>query len=225
MFVGHYGISLAAKVVRPQTSLGGLFLAAQLADVAWGALVLIGIERVALIPGGVGPGGVEHDFVPFSHGMAGTLVLTAVVYLAVRLAPIGSGSTRAATAALVAAVAAAHYLLDVIVHPAELPIIDHSLEIGLGLAATWAFALETALLLAGLWLYLRATVARNPLGRYGMIGLVIGLIAFNFYVVTSVTPETLAIIVLSNLAAYAALAGIAEWLDRQRAPAATGRPA
>jgi hypothetical protein len=222
VFVGHYAVSLAAKRAQPQRSLGGLFIATQLLDVVWGTFVLVGIEQVTLVPNGVGSAGVEQDFVPFSHGLVGALAWAALAYLAIRLAPIGSRTVRSAAAALIAAVVASHYLLDFIVHAPELPLLDHSLEIGLGLSGMAAFTIESALLLGGLWLYLGATVARNALGRYGMIGFAILLIAFNLYVVTSPTPASLAIVALSNLGAYAVLAGIAEWLDRQRAPAPIG---
>jgi hypothetical protein len=55
-----------------------------------------------------------------------------------------------------------------------------------------------------------------------MIGLVILLIAFNAHVVASPTPASLAMIVLSTVGAYAVLAGIAQWLDRQRVPVGAG---
>ena len=35
MFLGHFGVALAAKKVAPRTSLGVLVLAAQLADLLW----------------------------------------------------------------------------------------------------------------------------------------------------------------------------------------------
>lgn len=35
MFVGHYGLALAAKRAAPRTSLGTLILAAQWADLLW----------------------------------------------------------------------------------------------------------------------------------------------------------------------------------------------
>ena len=50
MFVGHYGLALAAKRVAPRASLGTLFLAAQLVDLVWPMFLLAGIERVAIIP-------------------------------------------------------------------------------------------------------------------------------------------------------------------------------
>jgi hypothetical protein len=219
MFVGHYGVSLAAKAIQPNRSLGGLFVATQLLDIVFGILLLVGVERVALDPSGVGPAGVELRFAPISHGVAGTLFWAAIAYLAIRFAPLASRRMRSAAASVTAAVVASHYLLDVVVHPPELPIVDHTVVLGLGVAGVIAVLVEAALLVGGTWLYLRATTPRNALGRYGMIAFVVLLLTFNLYVVSSPTPASLALIALSNLAAYGVLAGIGEWLDQQRSPA------
>jgi len=45
MFLGHFAVALAAKRAAPEISLGTLFLAAQLADLIWPNLFLLGIER------------------------------------------------------------------------------------------------------------------------------------------------------------------------------------
>jgi hypothetical protein len=51
MFLGHYAVGLVAKPLTPRLSLGALFLAGQLLDLIWPALVLSGIESVAVAPG------------------------------------------------------------------------------------------------------------------------------------------------------------------------------
>ena len=51
MFLGHFGVALAAKPVAPTVSLGMLFVAAQFADLLWPLLVLAGVERFAIHPG------------------------------------------------------------------------------------------------------------------------------------------------------------------------------
>jgi hypothetical protein len=52
MFLGHYAVGLAAKPLTPRLSLGALFLVVQLLDLIWPALVLSGIESVAVAPRG-----------------------------------------------------------------------------------------------------------------------------------------------------------------------------
>jgi hypothetical protein len=51
MFIGHFGVALAAKRVAPETSLGTLILAAQFLDFLWPVFLLLGIERVRVAPG------------------------------------------------------------------------------------------------------------------------------------------------------------------------------
>ena len=51
MFIGHFAVAFAAKRIAPAVSLGTLFLAAQLADLIWPTLVLLGIEIVEIRPG------------------------------------------------------------------------------------------------------------------------------------------------------------------------------
>jgi hypothetical protein len=51
MFVGHYGVSFAVKKRDPALPLSVLFLAVQLLDVAWAPFVLLGIEKVRIVPG------------------------------------------------------------------------------------------------------------------------------------------------------------------------------
>lgn len=51
MFLGHFAVAFAAKRVAPAVSLGTLFLAAQLADLIWPNLFLLGVERFEVRPG------------------------------------------------------------------------------------------------------------------------------------------------------------------------------
>ena len=50
MFLGHFGVSFGAKTLQPRVSLGTLFLATQLADLVWPTLLLLGVERVRIVP-------------------------------------------------------------------------------------------------------------------------------------------------------------------------------
>jgi hypothetical protein len=51
MFVGHYGVSFAAKRVEQTLPLWLLFLAVQVVDVFWAVFVLLGVEKVRIVPG------------------------------------------------------------------------------------------------------------------------------------------------------------------------------
>jgi len=51
MFVGHYGVSFAAKRGERAIPLWVLFLAVQLLDVFWSVFIVAGIEKVRIVPG------------------------------------------------------------------------------------------------------------------------------------------------------------------------------
>ena len=49
MFIGHFGLAMAAKKVAPRPSLGTLVLAAQLVDGVWPVFLLLGWEDDAVL--------------------------------------------------------------------------------------------------------------------------------------------------------------------------------
>jgi hypothetical protein len=51
MFVGHYGPALVGAAAKKTIPLWVLFLAVQLLDVFWSIFVLLGIEKVRIVPG------------------------------------------------------------------------------------------------------------------------------------------------------------------------------
>ena len=69
MFLGHFGVALAAKRAAPRTSLGALTFAAQFADELWPILLLLGVEQVRIIRDMPGALGVEFTYYPFSHSL------------------------------------------------------------------------------------------------------------------------------------------------------------
>ncbi len=120
---------------------------------------------------------------------------------------------------VIAAAVFSHWVLDLIVHTPDLPLLgDNSLKIGFGLwnNAPITFTLETVILLAGVWLYLRGTKARTPTGKYGMIAFAVVLIAVNVFNIFGPPPDSLNIMAIFSLVSYFAFGGIAFWLDKKR---------
>lgn len=162
MFIGHYGVSLAAKRYNPRIPLGVLFLAVQLLDVLFAIFVLAGIEKLKIVPGFTAYNPYDLYWMPYSHSLVGalgwSLAAAAVCVLAARRLPSGA---RAAAAAVVGAAVFSHFLLDVPMHTPDLPLSlgEGSPKIGLGL---WnhraaSLAAELAALVVGGVIYLRAT--------------------------------------------------------------------
>ena len=225
MFVGHYGVSLAAKRVDARISLGWLFLAVQLPDILWAVLFLLGVEKARIIPAQTAVTAVDLYYIPYSHSLVATLVWAGAIYALFRLLPSGAAGLRKATVAIAMALAVlSHFVLDIIVE-SNLPLYGDAAKIGLGLAsnAVAAYIVEGLILVGGLILYLRATTPKNLTGRYGMIVFVVVMLAFNL-AMFGPPPTDLRFVALSSLGSFAVMAGVAFWLDRQRRASLPSRP-
>jgi hypothetical protein len=225
MFVGHYGVSLAAKRVDARLPLGWLFLAVQLPDVLWAVLFLLGVEKARIIPAQTAVRAVDLYYIPYSHSLLASLLWAGAIYAIFRLLPSGAAGLRKATVAIAMALAViSHFVLDVVVE-SNLPLYDNAAKVGLGLVNNpiAAYIVEGLILVGGLILYLRATTPKNLTGRYGMIVFVIVMLAFNL-AMFGPPPTNLQFVALSSLGSFAAMAGVAFWLDRQRTTSLPSRP-
>lgn len=171
MFLGHYGVALAAKRVAPKVSLGTLFLAVQLPDLLWPVLLLVGVERVRVEPGITAVNPLNFEHYPYTHSLLGAIVqglVIGVVYLLVRGQPRG--------AVVLGLGAVSHWLLDFVVHIPDLPLAPGLAErFGLGLwnALAATLVVEFALFGIGLWAYARSSASRNWVGRYAFWVLIV----------------------------------------------------
>ena len=219
MFVGHYAAALALKRVEKKTSLGWLFLAVQFVDILFFPLVLMGIERVNIIENFTPSTHFELDYMPFTHGLLGSIIWAAVAYLLFLKLPKKQDLSTKKVALLMAFAVFSHWALDLVVHTPDLPLLgDNSLKLGLGLwnNAWLTFVLEAVLLMVALWLYLSGTEAVSDLGKYGMPGFILFLIAVNVYNIFGPPPEGQTSMVFMALFSYFAFGAIAFWLDKYR---------
>jgi hypothetical protein len=212
MFIGHYGVSFAAKAVRPTLPLWVLFLAVQLVDVFWAIFVLFGIEKVRIVPGITATNPLDLYFMPYTHGLISSLLWAVAAALVCRLFP---KINAWGTAAVVGAAVFSHWLLDLIVHRPDLPLYDSSFKVGLGL---WnlpliAFALEVVLLVGGMYLYFRTTGRR---GRLGLIVIALMMMAVQVTVFFGAPPTSDVAVAVSALVSYFLFAAVVYWLERRR---------
>lgn len=208
MFIGHFGVALAARPVAARLNLGALFVATQWLDIVCCLFLITGLEVVRIHPGRSGTHAVEVVSAPWSHGVAAVLVWSALGAVAVLLAlrEAGSGPWRAA--ATVAALIGAHGVFD-LVRLSDVP--------PFAALGEWpGVVLETILLLAGLVVYLRATRPRDRLGRWGVPLLAALLVALNAYVGASAPPASVSAMAATNLATYGLIAVLAWRLDAHR---------
>jgi membrane-bound metal-dependent hydrolase YbcI (DUF457 family) len=213
MFIGHFAVGFGAKSVAPKVSLGSLFVAAQFIDLLWPTLLLLGLERVRIEPGATVVTPLAFEHYPISHSLvavAGWALLVGGVYLLLRRDRRG--------ALVLAALVLSHWVLDAVVHRPDLPLYPGSATL-VGLEA-WSslpvtLLIELPLFALGVWLYCRATSARDAAGRWGLWGLVVFLLlvyAANLF--SAPPPSTTAIAWAGQLQWLLVLWGY--WVDKDR---------
>jgi hypothetical protein len=220
MFVGHFAVAFGAKRAVPAVSLGTLFIASQLADLIWPVLVLAGVERVAVQPGLTVVTPLDFLYYPFSHSLlasAAWALLFGAAYAGLRKAP-------ARTGVVLAAVVASHWALDALSHRPDMPLTlaADSARVGLSLWNSLAgtIAVELSLFAGGVWLYTRATQARDRTGRLALWGLVAFLVVIYAANLFGPPPPSGMAVAWSALAMWLLVAW-GYWVDRHRAAVAT----
>ena len=131
MFVGHYGPSFAVKAIKPSVPLWLPFIAVQLVDVAWAILILLGIEKVRIVPGITASNPLDLYYMPYTHSLvAAVLWSVGALVLCKPLRGVGTWSA----AAWIGAAVFSHWVLDWVVHRPDLPLYDDAMKVGLGVA-------------------------------------------------------------------------------------------
>jgi hypothetical protein len=211
VFVGHYGVSFAARRAERSIPLWVLFVAVQLLDVVWAPLILLGVEKVRIVPGITASNPLDLYYMPYSHSLVAAVLWSLAAGIAYRyLARPG-----ARRAPLVVGLAVfSHWILDFIVHRPDLPLYDNSAKAGLGLwnYPALAFGLEVALLFGGLWLCLGPRLARSA-STLVFGGLMLGIQAYIFFGPPPASDRAAA---TTALAAYALFAAVIWWLQDRR---------
>ena len=212
MFVGHYGPAFAAKELEPSVPLWVLFLSVQFLDVLWAPFVLLGVEKVRIVPHFTASNALDLYYMPFTHGLLTALgwsVLAGCCYHVVARPP----SQRAAV--LVGFAVFSHWILDFIVHVPDLPLYGDSAKVGLGLwnARALTFGLESAVLFGGIWRYVRLRPERNAqMLAFG--GFLLAIQAYNAFLAPP--PSSDDVFAVTALVAYAFFAVAIWWFEDRR---------
>ncbi len=199
MFIGHFAVAFAAKRAAPRTSIGTMFVAAQLADLFWPIFLLLGWEQVRITRNANPFLTLDFTSYPWSHSLAMGVawgVAFGALYFAV---------TRYSRGAIVVALLVpSHWMLDLIVHRPDLPLYPGgAARVGFGL---WNNPLATVVVegiifVIGVAIYVRSTQPRDRAGRYGLWALAAFLVVL--YVVSLTSPPPPSVTAL----AWAALIG------------------
>jgi hypothetical protein len=237
MFIGHFAPALAAATLKDAPRLPVLFVAAQLIDWAFFALLLTGAEAMRVTPGTSVMNPMDLYHMPYTHSLLGALTFgggtTVIVWVLARgngttivawprAASEGNGNVivvwpRVLMAGLIAgAVVVSHWFLDLLVHVPDLTFAGSEPKLGLGL---WnhpfvEMPLELALTFGALWLYARAQKPpMRPLLVLG--GVMLALQAVNWF--GPVEPEVTVGTSLLAFFAFGLITLCAWWLDRSAA--------
>jgi len=213
MFIGHFALGFAAKRAAPRLSLATLFAAAQLADIIWPVLVAVGIEQVRIQPGITAFTPLDFVSYPYSHSLLMLLVWGAL------FGALCAGSTRDRRAGLViSALVVSHWVLDWITHRPDMPLYPGSAKFGLGLwnSVSATVTVEILMFLAGVWIYARATRARDAVGRRGLSALVGFLLVIYLANAIGPPPPSVTAIEVAGIAGAVVIVLWARWVDRHR---------
>ena len=170
MFIGHFGLGFGAKSFAPKVSLGMLFVGAQFIDLLWPTLLLLGVERVKIVPGATTVTPLVFEHYPISHSLlavAGWALVVGLGYFALKRSLKG--------ACVLALLVLSHWGLDALVHQPDLLLVpggDTKIGLNIWSSLPLTLALELTIFSIGIWLYTRATTARNSIGKWALWGLV-----------------------------------------------------
>lgn len=210
MFVGHYSASFAIKAAQPRIPLWTLFLAVQAVDIGWGGLILAGVEKARYVKGFTEAFPLDLYHMPYTHSLLASVIWAlacAAIYFLWRRR---DGATAAC---LVGLAVLSHWFLDYPMHPGDLPLLDESHKVGLGLwrHAFAATVLEIGLLCGAIALYAKACPKfAKTAWMYGAALAVLQI--GNTY---GPVPPSVFGIAIAALLSYAAFAWVAWRIERE----------
>ncbi len=212
MFIGHFAVGFAAKRAAPRTSLATLMVAAQLVDLVWPILLLLGIEAVRIDPGNTAFTPLDFEHYPWTHSLAMVVVWAVAFALAYRLR---TGYARGAL--VVGVLVLSHWVLDWITHRPDLPLAPGAAKVGLGLWSSRpaTMIVEGALFAAGLAVYLWTTRPRSRAGSIGLWGFVALIVLAYLGNLAGGAPPSPRAVAIAGVTSWIFVPWLA-WIDRSR---------
>jgi hypothetical protein len=216
LFTGHYGPSFTLAAADKRLPLWLLFLAVQFVDILWAIFVLLGIEKVRIVPGFTASSPLDLYYMPYTHSLVGALGWSLLAFVVCQIIPRLRGVR---TGLILAGAVFSHWILDLIVHRPDLSLYDSVYKMGFGL---WnyripAFIVEMVVLFGFAAQYVKTARHKDRvlvfLGALALLQ-VVGTFAFP-------PPSSDRAEAMTALFFYFLLAAIAAWVDRGQG---SGRP-
>ena len=215
MFLGHYALGLAAKRLAPKTSLGALIAAPTLADLLWPVFLLLGWERVTVVPGPNPFLIFQFDSYPISHSL---LTLVGWGLLFAFLYRMRTGNAQGAV--ILGLLVVSHWVLDYVTHRPDLPLFPWvtSPKVGLALwdSPVGTIIVEAIMFVAGIALYLKTTRARDRVGSYGLAAFLAVLVLSYLAALLSPPPTNIRALAIGGIVFGWLFVACAAWIDRHR---------
>ena len=217
MFAGHYAVAFGLKRVEPRISLGALFLAVQLVDIAWGGTIFLGWEHARVVPGYLAASPLEFLDYPITHSLIAGMAWAAAMALIYYSLPTTNVTHHWRASLIVGLAVLSHWPLDVIVHGPDLPLTPAgSARLGLGLwrSVPLTLLVELGLLAVGAALYATLRSRRHPVRPLRLATLLAVIVAFYLSSFLGTPPADMRVIGALATLGCLALAGLAWWADR-----------
>jgi hypothetical protein len=187
MFAGHFGLAALVKAREPEVPLWALLTSSQLLDIAFAPLYLAGIETLTA----TGSGGYGEQIItaPYSHSLVSALALAGVA------GALAAWRWQRRTGVIIAGMVVSHWLLDLVVHHADLALLPGNagglptLGFGLWSAQYVSMGLEAALVATGAALYARMRLGGATTRRALLAGSFVTLL-----LVATLVPDMLALL-------------------------------
>ena len=215
MFIGHFGLSFAAKKLAPKVSLGTLFIATQFVDLLWPFLLVFHIERVAIVPGFTKTNALEFLYFPYTHSLLMGFVWGIVVggiYWLFKRDTLGS--------MVIGLCVLSHWFFDLVVHVADLPLTpfgDYKVGFGLWNHVAATLIIEFIIFLAGTYIYATFTRAKNKIGKWVLWILVVLLLIVHLANTFGPAPsDSIMTLFISFTSLMAIILALAYWVDSNR---------
>jgi hypothetical protein len=176
MFIGHFVPAELLQVLAPNTPRWVALVGVSFPDLLWGGTVLTGVEKVGWNRDSPLQKDIKFVKYPYSHSLVLTTLIACIAGLAI-------GLWFGPAAGLVFVVASAsHWLLDTIVHLADLPILgfnrDRKVGFGLWRYGLVALGVEYAFFAIGTLLF----VPRRSWPYVLIAGLILHMINLNSFI-------------------------------------------
>ena len=213
VFIGHFAVGFAGKKPAPRVPLALLMAAVAWADILWTVFLLMGWEHARIAPGDTRYTPIDLYDYPWSHSLVMLIVwgglLGGVYWL---------WKKDAAGAWAVGGCVVSHWVLDWVTHRADMPLYPGGPKFGLGLwnSIVGTMVVEIAMYVTGVWIYWKATRAKNWKGRYVAWAFVVVLLAIFCADRFSPPPGSMTEVAQTGLIATVVTILWVWWFDRNR---------